>query len=464
MVSHLALTARRSILWLLLLPCPAATQDPSCWGEGFTAELCCAPEYGPEGNPLCWDGSHTSERCCGSPSVHSKQPSDCFSARGLLATQCCDPIVHSIWGAHSTEGNSHCWDASEELTFERCCQGGWSPEVAAPGVRSLLPAPVLGEGCWDFHLGYDYHICCGTAQIGHFQEICWGGDFTWEKCCIGAHPIPKVYYDVPVDDPMAQCVHTVMQAGVSTSLAPQASHLPRANHRLFYVSSVIFRHIELESSHDFWWEHVWQLGESVGVGRGNFASVTRPRHLNYLGSLELPASCSNDDWVAGWFGPNFRPDFPVVTLGALRVNATHARLSPLTALRRPYRDFEHSWISARDGTHIRKDSSALFEFVVTQHRSIWSIHLNSRNQTLLLALLLPVLLCSLAVGLGMRGTRLMEAFALQCNLLRLGSARPPHYDMFRILTTVAITAVHVVDHYPFPKPEENNFYKLLGFV
>lgn len=51
---------------------PPVGGNPECWHGGFTWEICCSPELGPDGNEHCWDGVYTFHHCClGAGDLHA---------------------------------------------------------------------------------------------------------------------------------------------------------------------------------------------------------------------------------------------------------------------------------------------------------------------------------------------------------------------------------------------------------
>lgn len=56
-----------------------------CWTGKYSAEVCCDPVYGPQGDLSCWDGTYTFQRCCGSrvPQENTSKQSGSMELEGM---------------------------------------------------------------------------------------------------------------------------------------------------------------------------------------------------------------------------------------------------------------------------------------------------------------------------------------------------------------------------------------------
>uniref|UniRef100_A0A7S4Q5Z8 Uncharacterized protein n=1 Tax=Alexandrium monilatum TaxID=311494 RepID=A0A7S4Q5Z8_9DINO len=121
-------------------PAAAGMGDPSCWFGDFTAALCCNLARGPRGAESCWDGVYTYARCC--PGAASAG-----AAVSIPATAAGTPSV-------TTPQTVDCW-----------------LEVSAE----------VGN------VKFNATDCCNTQHSPYGNLLCWGGDFTFERCCAQFH-------------------------------------------------------------------------------------------------------------------------------------------------------------------------------------------------------------------------------------------------------------------------------------
>ncbi|CAE7250951.1 unnamed protein product [Symbiodinium sp. KB8] len=415
-------------LWLLW-HARARAQDPSCWDAQFTAELCCDLQFGPTGNEGCWDSVHTFARCCGEPK--QVQEEDCRDSKSFDSESCCDLLK-------GDRGDEACWTGSNN--FENCCDS-----KLAHNTREMEAAPVFGAGCWDHEEHITWPMCCGSRHDELMQRTCWSGEFTYDRCCDGLVPIPRIYLQLPRDDDLVQCA-AKGAAEVSLSLSKR-----QCSGRYFNLAGVANRLMDSDVQHSFWWQRRLKTDmHRAELYSNKSLQVMRPRDLVHMGSLCVPSSCS-EDAVAGWFASKLERDHNAYTPPKLiELNATHVRLSPLRAVRRPYPRFTGSWISWRSqhSDDARKTGAKYVEFILLEHRSWRQLRPSQQTAMVLLALAIPVLFAS---AIRAAGPQVMSGLALQTSVGRLFAPRPLCYDVCRILTTLFVIAIHVKDHYPFPE-------------
>ncbi|CAE6911011.1 unnamed protein product [Symbiodinium sp. CCMP2592] len=418
-------------LWLLW-PARARAQDPSCWDAQFTAELCCDLQFGPTGNEGCWDSVHTFARCCGEPTQVQAQEEDCRQSKSFDSESCCDLLK----GDH---GDEACWTGAGTNSFENCCDS-----KLAHNTREMEAAPVIGAGCWHHEEHITWPMCCGSRHDEHMQRTCWSGGFTYDRCCDGLVPIPRIYFELPRDDDLVQCLKGAAKASLSLSKR-------QCSGRFFNLAGVANRLMDSDVQHSFWWQRRLKIDmHRAELYSNKSLQVMRPRDLVHMGSLCVPSSCS-EDAVAGWFASKLERDEKAYKPPRLReLNRTHVRLSPLRAIRRPYPRFTGSWISWRSehSEDARKTGGKYVEFILLEHRSWRQLWPSQQTAMVLLALAVPVLFASAIRAVG---PQVMSGLALQTSLGRLFAPRPLCYDVCRILTTLFVIAIHVKDHYPFPE-------------
>ncbi|CAJ1426230.1 unnamed protein product [Effrenium voratum] len=428
--SHVAM-----LRFLVTVVSSALAEDASCWDGDFTPEVCCNPKFGPRGHEECWDTVHTFERCC---------PEDCRTSDTFDFEGCCDLVS-------SDQGKEACWVGGR--SFRSCCLESAPerrPQLAGPDF-ALEALPVFGEGCWVPSELLTFARCCGTAGV---KEHCWIGDFTYTRCCLGLHSIPRIYLDLPKTDLRVHCLQQGLEA---VSDRKTLGECLESGGRYIHVSAVLYRLAEMEVMHEFWWNRPSGealLIEEVFGAKGR--QVSSPEWLHPSGSLCVPAVCS-EEAIAGWFAGIVDIGQRYIRPSYKELNATHVRTSPLPARRRPYPRFEGSWIMYRPGAdrELRKqqDLQSYYEFVLTEHKPWRQLGVSRRTWGVLLGLVVPVAFASLLYLCGVQDAK---PLALQSNLWRLGEARAKCFDVCRIVTTVGIIATHVKHHYPFPAPEEGD--------
>ena len=68
------------VLLFILLPASVRSNEPACWTNGLSYELCCFP-WDTGGNRLCWDGVFTFQWCCNTFEDVEPPPSAEYRAR-----------------------------------------------------------------------------------------------------------------------------------------------------------------------------------------------------------------------------------------------------------------------------------------------------------------------------------------------------------------------------------------------
>lgn len=409
----------KRFFWLILAP--GSAQDPTCWDGVFTKDLCCDKRYGPKGNEGCWDPVHTFERCCG-------VEEDCRVSEEFNPEKCCDLVK-------SDRGDEACWSGAQ--TFEHCCGGNRTPRVT--GDRPLEKLPTFGEGCWDAERLVTFGRCCGGTA---FEDVCWTGDFSYDRCCIGLGPIQRYFMDLPKEHDMVRCVREGLEG---PSKAKANITYEECSGKYLYVSAVSYRYAEVVAMHDFWWQRP-QDEKMDRIG----PEVTAPEWLSHAGEVCVPKICS-EAAVAGWFASMVDIGQFYIQPSYRELNDSHVRVSPLTARERPYPSFRGSWLTFRPQADalLRKEQNIqqYFEFVLTEKLSLRQLELSAKTQGVLLALTLPTILATL-LSLGLEVVR---PLALQTSWKALGAPRQRYFDLFRVVITSFVIAQHVKDHYLFPK-------------
>eukprot|EP00747_Dinoflagellata_sp_TGD_P053900 gnl/TRDRNA2_/TRDRNA2_148718_c1_seq2.p1 gnl/TRDRNA2_/TRDRNA2_148718_c1~~gnl/TRDRNA2_/TRDRNA2_148718_c1_seq2.p1 ORF type:complete len:555 (+),score=68.77 gnl/TRDRNA2_/TRDRNA2_148718_c1_seq2:96-1760(+) len=145
----------------------ASTTSLSCFGDGFTFDLCCASAHGPGGNPECWDELYTFERCCVPVDMEYTNPTCWAEPAARLAAEGPQRVKSFLRDEESLvkfccsmRHNEFCWgrgpdtfmqsDSDEPLGFTeqyiRCCfpqlhdllAEGVIPAWMANGIREDL--------------------------------------------------------------------------------------------------------------------------------------------------------------------------------------------------------------------------------------------------------------------------------------------------------------------------------------
>lgn len=256
-----AMAGPKRFFWLILAP--GSAQDPTCWDGVFTKDLCCDKRYGPKGNEGCWDPVHTFERCCG-------VEEDCRVSEEFNPEKCCDLVK-------SDRGDEACWSGAQ--TFEHCCGGNRTPRVT--GEPPLEKLPTFGEGCWDAERLVTFGRCCGGTA---FEDVCWTGDFSYDRCCIGLGPIQRYFMDLPKEHDMVRCVREGLEG---PSKAKANITYEECSGKYLYVSAVSYRYAEVVAMHDFWWQRP-QDEKMDRIG----PEVTAPEWLSHAGEVCVPKICS----------------------------------------------------------------------------------------------------------------------------------------------------------------------------
>ncbi|CAK9078140.1 unnamed protein product [Durusdinium trenchii] len=415
-------------------------QDPLCWDGSFTADVCCDTKFGPRGHEACWDNVHTFERCCGE---------DCLDSLSFNVERCCDLV-------QSETGDQACWQGTHH-SFEHCCQPR-AGEAGASAYEGLPSLPEFGEGCWDAEQLITFARCCGTPGV---KDYCFVGEYTYGRCCTGLHPIPRSFLDVPLEHELVRCLREARDGGISSN-----GSYEECNGRYFHVSAVLYRYAEFEVMHDFWWQRPQDpqelKKEEIFSAKGR--RVTAPEWLHHSGSICAPQSCS-EEAMAGWFAPLVDVGQHYIWPKYRQLNDTHMRVSPLNARKRPYPKFEGSWLSYRPAADalLRQQQKLqnYFEFVLTEHKTLRQLRLSRQSCGVLLALTLPILTASVLLALGVQAAK---PLALQSSVMRLGMPRPLCFDVFRIITSIFIVAVHVKDHYSFPDLKDDSDNRIYNYV
>ncbi|CAK9078090.1 unnamed protein product [Durusdinium trenchii] len=388
----------------------------------------------------CWDNVHTFERCCGE---------DCLDSLSFNVERCCDLV-------QSETGDQACWQGTHH-SFEHCCQPR-AGEAGASAYEGLPSLPEFGEGCWDAEQLITFARCCGTPGV---KDYCFVGEYTYGRCCTGLHPIPRSFLDVPLEHELVRCLREARDGGISSN-----GSYEECNGRYFHVSAVLYRYAEFEVMHDFWWQRPQDpqelKKEEIFSAKGR--RVTAPEWLHHSGSICAPQSCS-EEAMAGWFAPLVDVGQHYIWPKYRQLNDTHMRVSPLNARKRPYPKFEGSWLSYRPAADalLRQQQKLqnYFEFVLTEHKTLRQLRLSRQSCGVLLALTLPILTASVLLALGVQAAK---PLALQSSVMRLGMPRPLCFDVFRIITSIFIVAVHVKDHYSFPDLKDDSDNRIYNYV
>eukprot|EP00913_Durusdinium_trenchii_P031311 g29318.t1 len=345
-----------------------------------------------------------------------EMPQDCLDSLSFNVERCCDLV-------QSETGDQACWQGTHH-SFEHCCQPR-AGEAGASAYEGLPSLPEFGEGCWDAEQLITFARCCGTPGVKESRNteflVCWCrdgdycfvGEYTYGRCCTGLHPIPRTFLDVPLEHELVRCLREARDGGISSN-----GSYEECNGRYFHVSAVLYRYAEFES-------------------------------------------CS-EEAMAGWFAPLVDVGQHYIWPKYRQLNDTHMRVSPLNARKRPYPKFEGSWLSYRPAADalLRQQQKLqnYFEFVLTEHKTL---RLDSMSCGVLLALTLPILTASVLLALGVQAAK---PLALQSSVMRLGMPRPLCFDVFRIITSIFIVAVHVKDHYSFPDLKDDSDNRIYNYV
>ncbi|CAK9090209.1 unnamed protein product [Durusdinium trenchii] len=460
----------------------------SCWSAGFTAELCCdVPTYGEEGNPSCWDGEFNFQRCCSGAALPTataedavrveveqfaapalghppeelsvglfptyEPGKDCWTGSAATYARCCDLRISPMGDIFN------CWD-NNRFTFERCCFLGEAAPGQSPPKPLLRPALLradqakpaeaaalrpAGRECWV--QGFTYAACC-LGGLG----TCWDEHFTREACCDGLPQLPEVGATVKSSDPSVDCLQMAQLAVLDLEQTPR-----QCSQRYWYLASMGAGLIATERLGIPRWFPVEQVAA---------VKPLRPQRMHFVGGLCLPVSCSTEV-VASYLAPLVVPWWRSPRRAPSALNASHMVLPPPLAVRhKVYPREENQWsfqmfTALRPRLGEKLGDLERWDFAILLYDPLPRFGL-SRQLMLVLSFLVIMVFFYLAPReIDAESSFLSPHF----HWVRLGLSRgPKHLEVTRLLLTLVVLYIHVIDHGPWlPVPHRSFGASLMLF-
>eukprot|EP00435_Cladocopium_sp_Y103_P034049 s1660_g8.t1 len=457
-------------------------RSESCWSDGYSAELCCDTQtFGPGGNAGCWDGSDfTYRECCcdetqgcwvpqvpqAAPWGHWEEPplgnpveelsvglfptyepgKDCWTGSSATYAKCCDLAINpmgNIW---------NCWD-NNRFTFERCCflgEAALDEPPPKPLLRRALRAPAspkpreqhlflrpAGQECW-VH-GFTYAACC-LAGI----NSCWDEIFTHASCCDGRPQLPQAGPIVKATDPIVNCLE--LSSHLTLDLEQRPRQCPQ---RYFYLATMGTALIGADRKGIPW----WYPSDDVQM-----VKPLRPQRMHFVGGICVPSTCSVEA-TATYLAPLVAPWWRSPRAKAQPLNASHVTLPPPLAVRhKAFGDAKakinltfSAWTALRpvDGEALADLDRWDFAMIPYRASASWS-----KGKAMLIWTAFGAILLFGAIP---RGVDIENFLSPSFHLLRLGLPRgPKHLELIRLVLTMLVLVIHVMDHGPWTPVQQHS--------
>ncbi|CAL1147491.1 unnamed protein product [Cladocopium goreaui] len=373
---------------------------------------------------------------------------DCWTGSAATYAKCCDLAMNpmgNIW---------NCWD-NNRFTFERCCFLGEAalgeappkpllrPALRAQASRTSAPREELlfqrpaGQECW-VH-GFTFAACC-LAGI----NSCWDEIFTHAACCDGRPQLPQAGPIVEATNPIVNCLD--LSSHLTLDLEQRPRQCPQ---RYFYLATMGTALIGADRKGLPW----WYPADDVQM-----VKPLRPQRMHFVGGICVPSSCSVEA-TASYLAPLVAPWWRSPRAKAQPLNASHVTLPPPLAVRhKAFGDPKAkinltftAWTALRPANGEALADLDRWDFAMILYRSgaSWS-----KGKAILIWTALGALLIFGAVP---SGVDLENFLSPSFHLLRLGLPRgPKHLELFRLVLTVLVLVIHVMDHGPWTPVQQHS--------